>query len=221
MTLQEFASVAQGIQGVLAGLALLIAAACAVWSFKALGQIPRARAEIQMLEKEAKTAAVIEISIKTSQYCRANDDYTYVLAIVDVENKGNRHTTLDYNESRKPFSVYPVDCNDDGSLKFGDPISYPVPQGKNPNRPLSRMLVRAGGRETMPFYFRVSSPGVYLLVFRTQVPEAEELRKPGQDLQEQASGEQGPEEAQGLEGPSAWTAKEYLVVERPNQDQSS
>jgi hypothetical protein len=148
------------------------------------------------------------MSIKTSQYRQPTDDYMYVAADVDIENKGNRHTQLVYGEGGTPFSVFRVDHNADGSLKFGDATSYPVVRGQDPEKAVRSMIVRAGGRETIPFYFRVSSPGVYLLVFRAPIPKSE------QELLEGALRHE-------FSRPFAWVAKEYLVVNRPHQNHSS
>jgi hypothetical protein len=133
----------------------------------------------------------------------------YVSAVVDIENKGNEHTTLYFDTkagNQKPFSVFRVDHKGDGSLKFKKEAAYPVPRAQNPNIAVNKLLVRAGGRETIPFHFRVSSPGVYLLVFRAPTSEKDQKLA---------------EEEGGFRYRGAWAAKEYLTVERSQQKHSS
>ena len=211
MTLEEFATLAQAVQSILTPIALVVAAGWAIYTFSALGQITRSRAEIQRteaeildLQREASIGAVVEISITTSQHTRPNDPYAYISAVVEIENKGSRNTRLVHGGNERPFSVFAVDFQDDGSLKYERQAAYHVllstaPSGRSPST-----IVRAGGREKIPFYFRVSSPGVYLLIFRAPISGKEQAV--GKEL--------------GLDFPANWVAKKYLVVERPNGDHS-
>jgi hypothetical protein len=201
LTLEEFATLAKAVQSILTPIALVIAAGWAIYTFSALGQITRSRAEIQKLQREASIGAVVEISITTSQHTRPNDPYAYISAVVEIENKGSRNTRLVHE---KPFSVSAVDFQDDGSLKYERQAAYHVPLSTGPSLRSPSTIVRAGGREKIPFYFRVSSPGVYLLIF--SAPVSKEEQDVGKEL--------------GLVFPVKWVAKKYLVVERPDGDHS-
>jgi hypothetical protein len=206
MTLEEFATLARAIQSILTPLALVLAAVWAIYTFRALRQVTQSRAQLQKteaeildLQREAKIGAVVEMSINTSRHTRPNDPHTYVSAVVEIENKGIRNTRLEHGEDRRPFLVFSVDFEDDGSLKYERLAAYPVPVSRAPNSKSPSTIIRAGGREKIPFYFRVSSPGAYLLVFTA--PTSKEEQDIGKDL--------------GLDFPGNWVAKEYLVVERP------
>jgi hypothetical protein len=211
MTLEEFATLAKAVQSILTPIALVVAAGWAIYTFRALGQITRSRAEVQKteaeiqhLQQEARIGAVVEISITTSQHTRPNDRYAYVSAVVEIENKGSRNTRLVHGGNERPFSVYAVDFEDNGSLKYEFQAAYPVLRSTAPSSTSPSTVVRAGGREKIPFYFRVSTPGVYLLIFRAPISEEE------QDIGKML----------GLKFPANWVAKKYLVVERPNGDHS-
>ena len=204
LTLEEFATLAKAVQNILTPIALVVAAGWAIYTFSALGQITRSRAEIQKLQREASIGAVVEISITTSHHTRPHDPYAYVSAVVEIENKGSRNTRLVHGGNERPFSVFAVDYQDDGSLKYERQAAYPVLLSTAPSSRSPSTIVRAGGREKIPFYFRVSSPGVYLLIFRA--PISEEEKAVGKEL--------------GLDFPANWVAKKYLVVERPNGNHS-
>ncbi len=211
MTIEQFATLMNGVQSVLTSLALLVGGGWALYTFSALGQITRSRAELQRLEleqrkteaeirklqQEAKVGAVIEISIKLARQSLPNDSSPYVSAVVQIENKGNRNTRLDYGESRKPLMVFAVRFNNDGALEYVEQSAYPVPVGRSPNAASPSILVRAGGRETIPFFFRVSSPGLYLVVFTAHTSEEEQVI--AKEL--------------GFSFPGNWVAKEYFVVQ--------
>lgn len=202
MTLEEIETLARAVQAVVTALALLVAGAWAIYTFRALGQVARSRAEIQKFEREARIGAVVEISIRTSQHTRPDDPDAYVSAVVEIENKGIRNTRLEYGKDRRPFRVFSVERRNDGSLRYELRVACPVPVSTAPAISSPSTVIRAGGREKLPFYFRVSSPGVYLLVFTA--PTSEEERAVGEEL--------------GLRFPGNWMAMEYLVVERPNGD---
>jgi hypothetical protein len=211
LTMEEFATLAKAVQSILTPIALVVAAGWAIYTFRALGQITSSRAdlqkteaEIQNLQREARIGAVVEISITTSQHPRPNDPYAYVSAVVEIENKGSRNTRLVHGGNQGPFSVFAVDFEDDGSLKYERQAAYPVLLSTRPASKSPSTIVRAGGREKIPFYFRVSSPGVYLLIFRARVSKEE--KAVGKEL--------------GLKFPASWVAKKYLVVEHPNGDHS-
>lgn len=216
MTLEEFATLAKAVQSILTPIALVVAAGWAIYTFSALGQITRSRAdlqktqeEIQNFQREARIGPVVEISITTSQHTRPDEPYAYVSAVVEIENKGSVNTRLVHRANKKPFSVFAVDFEDDGSLKYECQAAYPVILSTAPSMISPSTIVRAGGSEKIPFFFRVSSPGVYLLIFRARIPAPISNEEPdvGEEL--------------GLDFPTNWVAKKYLVVERPNGDDHS
>lgn len=208
------------------GLAVLAGGAWAVFNFTALGKLAQSRAElanieldrvnkqkeieakiyehrqkelvIQELEQKARIGSVINVTLQASQLAVPDDDSLYVSAVVQVENKGTINTRLAYGEDKKPLSVYPVAIVDDtGTPCFGSPEKYGTPVATSPGEPSPSVNVRAGGCERLHFFFRVKSPGLYLLAFA--VP----LDPDNQDIAKKL----------GFEFTGNWAAKEYLVVQ--------
>jgi hypothetical protein len=225
MTIEQFATLMSGIESAVTALAIILGGGWALFTFWKLGEITRSRnelqklqleqakvqqeisqlevqkrkseAEILKLEREAKIGEVLEISIKATQRSLPNDSNRYVSAIVEIENKGIGNTRLAYDKTFKPFLVFTVNVNNDGFLEFNQQASYRVPVARSPQANSPSIIVHAGSKEKIPFFFRIDSPGLYLFVFwaRASTPEqaiADEL---------------------GFSFPGNWVAKEYFVVE--------
>ncbi|NIS69143.1 MAG: hypothetical protein GTO12_09380 [Proteobacteria bacterium] len=208
MTLEDFKTLMNGIESGAVSLALLFGGVWAWYKFWELMEKREAKLrqkktqmEIHRLEKEQEAeernvGAALEISIRASQESLPNDPSRCVSAIVEIENKGKAHSRLDYGDNRAPFFVYPVNFRDDGTLDFEDGIHYSVPLGRSPKVASPSLIVRAGGLERIPFFFRVNSPGLYLLVFSARLTAAE------QDIAKDL----------GFKYPGNWVAKQYFVV---------
>ena len=225
MTLEQFATLMSSTQSLLTSIALLVAAGWAIFRFKALDELALSRRQLQNLELdlrrgetelqnlevdrqmaeeevgrlvvENKVGAVVEISINPSQQSLPNDPHRYVSAVVEIESKGSRSARLLYGKDRTPLLVFRVTFNENGSLQYEDRAAYPVPVSHTPEARSPSETVRPGGREKIPFFFRVNRPGLHLLVF-TARPSSEE-KSVAKDL--------------GAIYPTNWVAKEYFVVE--------
>jgi hypothetical protein len=208
------------------GLAVLVGGAWAIVNFKALGKLAQSRLElanleldrvnkqkeieakvyehrqrelvIQELEQKARIGSVINVTLQASQLTVPDDPSLYVSAVVVVENKGTINTRLVYGEDRKPLSVYPmVTVDDTGTPGFGSPEKYGTPVTTFPGKLSPSVNVRgSGGCERLQFFFRVKSPGLYLLAFAVSLDEDNQAI--AKDL--------------GFEFMGNWAAKEYLVV---------
>jgi hypothetical protein len=217
MTLEQFATLMSSTQSLLTSIALLVAAGWAIFRFKALDELALSRRQLQNLEldlrrgetelqnlevdrqmaEEEVRRLVVEISIKPSQQSLPNDPHRYVSAVVEIESKGSRSARLLYGKDRTPLLVFRVTFNENGSLQYEDRAAYPVPVSHTPEARSPSETVRPGGREKIPFFFRVNRPGLHLLVF-TARPSSEE-KSVAKDL--------------GAIYPTNWVAKEYFVVE--------
>jgi|GEM_PF-6130925 hypothetical protein len=209
--MEEFEFVTSGIESIAVTIALLAGGAWALYKFCELQAKRHAEAqireselrqreteiEIRQREQEANIGSVIEISIRASQQSLPNDSARYISAIVEIENKGKKNTRLEYGKSRTPFSVYAVEIKEDGSLDFRDGAAYSVPVGGSPTASSPSVIVRAGGREKIPFFVRVGSPGLYLLAFAAHLSKEE----------------QAVAKRLGFRLRGRWVAKEYYVVE--------
>ena len=97
-----------------------------------------------------------------------------------------------------PLSVYPLVSVDvaTGAPRFGSPEKHGTPVTTSPSELSPSVNVRAAGCERLNFFFRVKSPGIYLLAFAVSL-----------DPDNQAIATK-----LGFEFKGNWTAKEYLVV---------
>lgn len=225
MSTEEFAALMDGVESAVTTLAIIIAGGWALFTFWTLGQQARARSElqklelerrkieldilgadqqkrrvdgeIQKLEQEARIGAVIEITIGATQQALSNDDSYYVHAVVEIANNGIRNTRLAYDESRKPFLVFATKVKEDGTLDFIQKSAHPVHVGRHPQSTSPSVIVRAGGVERIPFFFRVDSKGLYFLVFWARASH-----------EEQASAKE-----LGFLYPGNYVGKKFFIVE--------
>jgi hypothetical protein len=207
----------------LTGLAVLAGGAWAVFNFKALNKLAHSRAElanleldrvnkqreieakvyehrerelvIQELEQKARIGSVMNVTLQATQLAVPNDPTLYVSVVVQIESKGSINTRLAY-EDRKPLSVYRITKDETGALQFGSPKRYGTPVTTSPRELSPSVNVRAGGCESLQFFFPVESPGLYLLAFAVALDEEN----------------QAIAEELGFEFKGNWTAKQYLVV---------
>ena len=209
MDYEAFEALMGGIESLVVSVGLIVGGLWALISFKALREIAYRRiqiekseverrkteAEIRQIELGNKQQAVLDISIEASQQSLPNDPARYVSAVVEIVNNGSRNTRLP--TSRDPFTVRTVELKEDGSFEFVEGRTYMVRRASNPMKPPPNVIVRAGGRERIPFFFRVDGPGLYLLTFRVTMDEKE---------QEVAREE-------GFAYAGSWVAKRYVIVE--------
>lgn len=180
----------------------------ALFTFGALSQIARARAEIaktdaerrkteaelQALAEKALTGAVIEIDLIVTSPAVPNMAGTFLSVLAEVSNKGNRNAHIEYPE--KPFAVYAVDRDAGGVLTPRLVAGSPVVSSINPAKRSLKLLVRAGGKERLPFFVALPGPGLYLVVVTLPLSKAE---------QEVAA-------RYGFVSLGRWSAKRYVVV---------
>jgi hypothetical protein len=218
MNPESFATFMGGVESIITSLALIFGGLWALYTFRVLNQIVRGRletqklqferdkleietrktqVELQQLELQTKTQAVIQITIEASQQSLPNDSSRYVSAVVEIENKGNRNTRLSY-EGRDPFLVTPIKISERGEMLHKDSFRYPVRLASNPQGKAPGTIVRAGGREQLPFFFRVEFPGLYMLAFAARLSPEEQ----------KTASEAGTPEGR----PASWTGKKLIVV---------
>ena len=225
MSTEEFAALMSFIESIVTSLAIIIAGGWALFTFRVLGQQARAKSELQKielecrkieldvlsadqhkrkvdeeirkLEQEARIGAVIEITIRATQRTLPDDPALYVHVVVELHNRGLRNARLIYDESHRPFLVFATRVNEDGFLEFSDSTSYPVNLGRHPQASSPSILVRAGGTERIPFFFRAESKGLYFLVFWAK--PSDEEREAAKEL--------------GFVYPLNYAGKQFLVVQ--------
>lgn len=125
-------------------------------------------ADIQL--KTTQAVILVDIGVKTHRH---RDAYL-MIATVELTNLGSQNTRIMWKDQPHAFSVRMVET--------AEALSH---------------VVRAGGKEVLPFAARISCPGLYLLSFRIAVDERD--RAEAKKL--------------GVELPTAWTGNRYVLVD--------
>ena len=151
------------------------------------------QAEIEEIELKIRREVRISMCIKADVLTAAEGQI--VVADVEITNHGNQATTIKWTDEPPAFSVRSVEFDEDGKPRQGPPQEFRV-MSTRIRPPRASHVIRAGTTETLTFAFRPARLGLYLLSFRgaTAADVREEARKYGVAL------------------PTAWTAREYLLV---------
>ena len=123
------------------------------------------------------------------------DESIYVSAVVRIKNLGTRNTRLPF-ENGEPFTVRAVHFDETGRPLFAEPERYNAVRAGLPSESIRSIVVRSGGSEEIPFFFRVPSRGLYFLAFGATLTSEE-----GEIAQEV-----------GALRPTRWVARTFLVV---------
>ena len=159
-------------------------------------ELKRKHVEAQILDLELKTRqAVILVDIRVETY-RHRDAYI-IIAVVELTNCGSQNTRIIWENQPPPFSVRMIKRNEDGDVDYDLIGEFRVPRTLDPKAKALSHVVRAGGKESLPFTALTPSPGLYLLSFRGVLAEkdrAEALKL-------------------GVELPVAWTGNRYVLID--------
>jgi hypothetical protein len=188
--------------------AIVGAAAWAAYTFRSLGQIARAKAdiakteaerrkaeaEIERLSEQGKIGAVVQIQMTPTVQAIPGDQNTYLSVTAEFLNTGSRNAQVDYAET--PFAGYAVTPKADGTFDYERVVTAHVVNGLNPSLRSKRLVVRAGGKERLNFFVKLPGSGLYFLVVSVPISERE------QNIARQF----------GFESKGRWSAKQYFVV---------
>jgi hypothetical protein len=211
MTLVESKELLEVAKLLLESIAIISGGIWAAYTFGSLRQIARARAEIAntesarrkteaeiaQLTEHARVGAVIETDLIATACKIPGEDSLYLSVIADIVNKGNRNAQIEYPAN--PFTVYAVTDLSKVHSKFTVVANAAVRSSIDPSKRSLRLLVRAGGRERIPFFVPIPAPGLYFLALSLPLSEAE----------------QKVAEQYGFVSAGRWSAKRYFVATVP------
>ena len=211
MTLAEWKDFLDVVKTLVEASAILAGGIWATYTFGSLRQIARARAEIanteaarkkteaeiQQLTERAQAGAVVEIDLTASTWALPNVSGLLLSVLAEVSNKGNRNVQIEYPDH--PFTAYAVTGFEGGAQTYTPVATADVRSSVNPSKRSLKLLVRAGGRERIPFLVRVPGPGLYMLVLTLPLP------KPEQEIAERF----------GFVSTGRWSAKRYFLATAP------
>jgi hypothetical protein len=186
MTPADWKDLFDVIKVALEAVAIVAGGVWAAYTFGSLRQIAKARAEIanteaarrkteaelKALDEHARVGAVIEIDLAVTTCRVAQDPRVFLSVLAEVSNRGNRNAQIEYPPH--PFKAYAVQVSAQGELSTTLVASAAVLSSVDPSKHSLKLLVRAGGRERLPFLVAVPSPGLYLLVLSLPLPPAEQ-----------------------------------------------
>ena len=160
--------------------------------------VRRKHVEAQILDLELKTRqAVIVVDIKSAIHDLENAHV--ILAVVEITNCGSQNAHISWTHQEPAFSVRRVKLGSGGQTDYDLVAAFRVRMTRDPRSEARSHVVRAGGKESLPFAVQVPSPGVYLLSFRGAVDEKDRI-----------------EAAKlGVHLPVAWTGSSHVVVGNP------
>ena len=140
---------------------------------QAQANLRKTDAEIRRLDLESRKQAVVRVDINPTVHRDPDGSGYIILATVDLTNRGSRNTQVKWRNEPPAFYVRPARFGTDGRPEYEDAAEFRVLATLNPDHEPPSHVIRAGGMESIPFAFRVSSPGLYLLSFRAAVDEQE------------------------------------------------
>jgi hypothetical protein len=100
MSTDTFVKLASAIQALAVALALIIGGIWALFRFRFLRELDRARAELDHLRQQLRTKATITMSLHATPMPAAEGLGRTVLVQLDIKNVGNAPTTLNWSEAR-------------------------------------------------------------------------------------------------------------------------
>ncbi len=188
------------------GLKVIAVFGAAAWAFAVLRllrdgefasiSVRNSEAQIKDLELRAKQQPVVAVDIKPTIQRSLDGEGYIVTVVVELANRGGQNTKINWKDEPPAFHVRLARFDTDGKPKYDPPKRFRVPLTLNPNTGAVAHVIRPGGTESIPFAFRLSSPGLYLLSFRGGVDEQERVES--QKL--------------GAPSPEAWTGNKYVLV---------
>jgi hypothetical protein len=163
---------------------------------KTAAEVQKTHREIQELDLKLKTQPVICVEMKPEIRPIVPQGWLLTV-IVEVANTGNAPARLSF-EKDEPLQLFPTEFDEQGKPTFEDGISLGAPPAVNPAGRVPALILRAGGRESVPFVLRIDRAGLYLVTFRALLGSVDR-------------------ESLGLAIPEwkpvSWTAKRYVWVE--------
>lgn len=189
---ERFAHVSSGVQNTVLSVAIILGGIWTFATFKSLQQTAKARAEINIMEKQLKEQAAFDLDLDATQEYLPEDPSRYVSIIVRMKNTGNRNARIDFPNT--DLSISRIHFDEGGQLIKETTLKLPVPlEGSN-----TGVVVRANTAETIPFFGPLPGPGLYLLTFRSSVSPQEK----------QVTTETGVSDSAII----SWTRSRFIIV---------
>ncbi len=165
---ERFKNILNGVQSLVLSVAVVVGGVWTLLVFDVLEQVERARAELDVLRKQAAQQPAMEVEIEAEEVYLEGGNRPYLSARVKIANVGTRNARLLYPPDRFPFAVIPVAFDAEG-MQYGKRIGAGLASSKKPDVLSTGAVIRAGSAQIFPFFVALPGPGVYLLAYGVQV----------------------------------------------------
>lgn len=197
MSLADFSTLADAIQSILIGLAVIIGGVWALFRFWSLREAEKANAELKALKKSLEERPTFKVVIEASRLGATGKFPTQLLTKIVVYNLGNRSDVIDWSQSRLLVSKV---------ARFeGGKVEYEIPSYLKPSSPdITLISTSIDPREEESFHILVPvpEPGTYYLEFTANVSARTALQAESIHI-----------DAGLTIGQLLWSADTYVLVE--------
>ena len=173
---EKFRNLSGGVQSLVLTIAIIVGGLWTLFTYDALRQAERARAEYEKLQKDLKERRAIVINMEPTQVSIPGDPARYIAARLRFENMGNQTEVIYWPPN--PFNVSRIWIDDHGSfqLKQLRGVRVEAPVGSEAGL---RLMPRVAVNRM--FLARVDRPGLYYLELDVEASSEEqaEARKEG------------------------------------------
>jgi hypothetical protein len=121
MNLEDFKNLADSIQSLMVALGVLIGGAWALFRFRTLKDIEKARAELEKARRDLHERGHLKLQMEASQFESTNNSILYINILLNITNIGNRTEIIRWLDSK--IGAAPVIHTPDGIMQLGPELS--------------------------------------------------------------------------------------------------
>jgi hypothetical protein len=175
--LDRWSKFTTALQALVVSLAVLVGGAWTLYTFGTLGQIDRAQAELEQLQRNLRQRGILEIVMEATQLPVLNRGMSPVVVSVSVKNTGNRTEVLDWLKGG--LWIAPVVTDASPAPSFGAQIRLPytLPGAETPSS-----SILPGQTRKFPFLATLLPKRIYHLQFRVEVSPLEQKEHQSEHL---------------------------------------
>jgi len=212
MSLNDFKTLAEGIQAVVFSVAAAVGGAWALYRFRALLELTKARSEIEKLrlENESLSRTLVQrgnlnISLTATPLTHPTTGVSWMSVVASVKNVGNRPELLDWDSGHVRIALV-LGFQEERPVLGASSAVKLTSIGEQAGEQISRSVVEPATNRNFCFLIPVPSPGLYLV----------SLNVPGSPEQSKITIEEGtrPEEIDKAKWKATWKAEVIACVTR-------
>jgi len=124
MDIEHFKNLADGIQSIIIALGVLIGGGWALFRFRTLKDIEKAKADLEKLKRDLLERGNLKIEMQASQFDASDGSVQYISITLVITNVGNRTEIIRWSHSKIGAAL--IECAADGSMRLGGEIRAQV-----------------------------------------------------------------------------------------------